>query len=164
MTQAALHSVLQALRDIAGVHGSFVIGPNGALVGKDLPAVFHDALFVEVGARLSRFLETMDAEQDEVVSAIFRFDEHRLYVSRFSQGLLAVVTSSAINAAALKMASTLTVRRLEPLIASALTSPPPAVTSAPPPPVTSAPPPAVISAPPPSLAATRIYRGRVVPT
>ena len=72
------------VRDVAGVHGSFVLQLSGELVGKDLPAVFHDELFVEVGARLSRFVETMAADGDEVSSAILRFEEHRLYVSRFA--------------------------------------------------------------------------------
>ena len=48
---------LAALRDVAGVHGSFVLSLTGELVGKDLPAVFHDELFVEVGGRLARLVE-----------------------------------------------------------------------------------------------------------
>ena len=66
MSTTASARALSALRDVAGVHGSFVLRPTGELVGKDLPAVFHDELFVEVGARLSRFVETMAADGDEV--------------------------------------------------------------------------------------------------
>ena len=118
---------LAALRDVAGVHGSFVLRLTGELVGKDLPAVFHDDLFLEVGARLSRFVETMAADGDEVSSATLRFDEHRLYVQRFPHGLLAVITAHEVNVAALRMALTLTTRRLEPELLSLLTNPPPAV-------------------------------------
>ncbi|HVY28578.1 MAG TPA: hypothetical protein VHB79_18610 [Polyangiaceae bacterium] len=154
MTQPGIGRTLAALRDVAGVHGSFLLKLNGDLVGKDLPAVFHDDLFVEVGGRLSRFIETMAADGDEVASAILRFDEHRLYVTRFSLGLLAVVTSNEINAAALRMALTLTIRRLEPELAVLLTSPPPPVAPFSPTP------------PPPSLAgshgAPRTYRGRII--
>lgn len=154
MTHQGIGRSLAALRDVAGVHGSFLLKLNGDLVGKDLPAVFHDELFVDVGSRLSRFIETMAADGDEVASAILRFDEHRLYVTRFSLGLLAVITANDVNAAALRMALTLTIRRLEPELAVLLTSPPPPVV------------PYSTTPPPPSLAgshgAPRTYRGRVI--
>src|SRR4051812_38181715 len=141
MSHDGIQRALSALRDVAGVHGSFVPQTPGELVGKDLPAVFHDELFVEVGARLSRFIETMAADGDEVSSAILRFDEHRLYVTRFAHGLLAVITSNEINVAALRMALTLTTRRLEPELVALLTSPPPSVAPMP-----------SLTPPPPSIA------------
>jgi hypothetical protein len=155
MSHDSISRALAALRDVAGVHGSFVLRPTGELLGKDLPAVFHDDLFVEVGARLSRFVETMAADGDEVTSAILRFDEHRLYVTRFAHGLLAVIAANEINAAALRMAVTLTTRRIEPEVVALLTSPPPRVEPTP-----------SVTPPPPSLAgshgAPRTYRGRVL--
>ena len=153
MTHASISRALTALRDVAGVHGSFVLHVNGDLIGKDLPAVFHDDLFIEVGERLSRFVETMAADGDEVTAAILRFDEHRLYVTRFAHGLLAVITANDINGAALRMALTLTARRLEPEIVALLTSPPPPIRQ-------------TLTPPPPSLAgsqgAPRTYRGRII--
>jgi predicted regulator of Ras-like GTPase activity (Roadblock/LC7/MglB family) len=147
--------ILSALRDVAGVHGSFALRLDGELVGKDLPAVFHDELFIEVGARLSRFVETMAAEGDEVSSAIFRFDEHRLHVTRCAHGLLAVITDGQVNTAALRMAQTLTTRRLEPELVALLTNPPPAVA-----PASSVAPPSLMAG---SQGVPRTYRGRVVP-
>jgi predicted regulator of Ras-like GTPase activity (Roadblock/LC7/MglB family) len=155
MTTSGISSALSALRDVAGVHGSFLLRPTGELAGKDLPAVFHDELFVEVGARLARFVETMTTTGDEVSSAILRFDEHRLYVTRFPQGLLAVITANDVNAAALRMALTLTTRRIEPELARLLTAPPPPVAVAP-----SVAPPSVGLAG--SHGAPRTYRGRVL--
>lgn len=155
MSNETISRALSALRDVAGVHGSFVLRPTGELLGKDLPAVFHDDLFVEVGARLSRFVETMAADGDEVTSAVLRFDEHRLYVTRFAHGLLAVIAANEINAAALRMAVTLTTRRIEPEVISLLTIPPPPVTvsqSVTPPPVSVA----------GSQGVPRTYRGRVL--
>ena len=155
MSADGITRALSALRDVAGVHGSFVLRPTGELIGKDLPAVFHDELFVEVGARLSRFVETMAADGDEVASAILRFDEHRLYVTRFAHGLLAVIAANDINAAALRMAVTLTTRRIEPEIVALMTSPPPPVT-----------PSSSLTPPPVSVAGShgvpRTYRGRVL--
>jgi predicted regulator of Ras-like GTPase activity (Roadblock/LC7/MglB family) len=154
MSQQGIARTLAALRDVAGVHGSFVLKESGELVGKDLPAVFHDDLFVDVGARISRFIETLASDGDEVSSAILRFDENRLYVTRFAQGLLAVIAANDVNAAALRMALTLTIRRLEPELAALLTSPPPPVL------------PYSTTPPPPSLAgshgAPRTYRGRII--
>lgn len=158
MSHPGISKALSALRDVAGVHGSFVTHVSGELVGKDLPAVFHDELFVEVGARLSRFIETMAADGDEVSSAVLRFDEHRLYVTRFAHGLLAVITANDINVAALRMALTLTTRRLEPELVALLTSPPPPVAPS-------------LTPPPPSVGGStlagsqgvpRTYRGRVI--
>jgi predicted regulator of Ras-like GTPase activity (Roadblock/LC7/MglB family) len=155
MTQSNIGRALAALRDVAGVHGSFVLRLTGELVDKDLPSVFHDELFVEVGARLSRFIETMALDGDEVASAILRFDEHRLHVTRFPHGLLAVITASDINTAALRMALTLTTRRIEPELVALLTTPPPPVHAPTPPP------PPVVA--PGSHGVPRTYRGRVLP-
>jgi len=155
MTQTGITRALAALRDVAGVHGSFVLRLSGELMGKDLPAVFHDELFVEVGARLSRFIETLATDGDEVSSAILRFDEHRLYVTRFAHGLLAVITANEINAAALRMALTLTTRRIEPELAALLTSPPPPVAPSP----SLTPPPVSVAG---SHGVPRTYRGRVL--
>jgi predicted regulator of Ras-like GTPase activity (Roadblock/LC7/MglB family) len=146
---------LTALRDVAGVHGSFVLRLTGELVGKDLPAVFDDELFVDVGARLSRLVEAIAADGDEVSSAVLRFDEHRLYVARCPHGLLAVITANDINQAALRMALILTSRRIEPELLAMLTSAPPPVTPSP----SAAPPPAGIAG---SHGAPRTYRGRII--
>ncbi len=155
MNADGIARALAALRDVAGVHGSFVLRPTGELIGKDLPAVFHDELFVEVGARLSRFVETMAADGDEVASAVLRFDEHRLYVTRFAHGLLAVIAANDINAAALRMAVTLTTRRIEPEIVALMTSAPPPVVASP----SLTPPPVSVAG---SHGAPRTYRGRVL--
>jgi predicted regulator of Ras-like GTPase activity (Roadblock/LC7/MglB family) len=155
MSNSSVGRALVALRDVAGVHGSFVLRLSGELVDKDLPSVFHESLFVEVGARLSRFIETMTVDGDEVSSAILRFDEHRLYVTRFPHGLLAVITANEINAAALRMALTLTTRRIEPEVLALLNTPAPPVASAP-----SVAPPSVGLAG--SHGSPRTYRGRVL--
>ncbi len=56
---------LLALRDVEGVLGSFVIDENGALMAKDLPAVFYPELFKDVGPRLLRLCESVEAAGDE---------------------------------------------------------------------------------------------------
>jgi len=112
-------------------------------------------LFIEVGARLSRFVETLAADGDEVASAVLRFDEHRLYVTRFAHGLLAVIAANDINAAALRMAVTLTTRRIEPELLALMTNPPPPVATTP----SLTPPPVSVAG---SHGVPRTYRGRVL--
>jgi predicted regulator of Ras-like GTPase activity (Roadblock/LC7/MglB family) len=156
VTAPGVSRALAALGDVAGVHGSFVLKLTGELVGKDLPAVFHDELFVEVGARLSRFIETLAADGDDVTSAVLRFEEHRLHIVRFPHGLLAVIASNEINMAALRMALTLTTRRLEPELVALLSKPPEAIAER-----------EARPTQPPNLAGSRgvprTYRGRMLP-
>jgi predicted regulator of Ras-like GTPase activity (Roadblock/LC7/MglB family) len=158
MSREGIGRALNALKDVAGVHGSFALTGDGELLGKDLPAVFQDDLFVEVGERLSRFVEVMAADGDEVSTAALRFDEHRLYVSRFPHGLLAVITENDVNAAALRMALTLTARRIEALLVAHLSAPPPSV-AAPSSQSSPALPPVALAG---SHGAPRTYRGRVI--
>ena len=42
---------LRMLRDVEGVHGSFVVSTNGELVDSDLPAVFDGHLLGEVDGK-----------------------------------------------------------------------------------------------------------------
>ncbi len=104
---------IDALRDVSGVLGSFVVDRGGKLVMKDLPAVFDDSLFEEVGPRVVRLGETLaeGGEFPETVS--LRFAEHRLHVKFLHAGVLATLCQLSVNPAALKMAITLTARRVE---------------------------------------------------
>lgn len=109
---------IDALRDVNGVLGSFVVDRAGRLVMKDLPAVFDDSLFEEVGPRVVRLGETLGegGELPETVS--LRFAEHRLHVKFLRAGVLATLCNPSVNAAALKMAITLTARRVEQSLAT----------------------------------------------
>ena len=70
---------LLALRDVEGVLGSFVIDENGALMAKDLPAVFYPELFKDVGPRLLRLRERRGRRGR---SATFRAPLQRAQVAR----------------------------------------------------------------------------------
>ena len=45
-----ISQILTAMRDVDGVHGSFVVTKTGALVGKDLPAMFDDDVLTAMHA------------------------------------------------------------------------------------------------------------------
>jgi len=134
-----ISQVLSAMRDVDGVHGSFVITKTGALAGKDLPAMFDDAVLTEVGRRIARLNEGLCAGGQDFDNCVMRFADHKLYLRSVPNGFLCVLSTNGVNTPALKMALTLTSRRVDPMIveqetvavAPVSTSPPP-VSSAPP--------------------------------
>jgi len=148
-------SLLSALRDVDGVFGSFAVTKTGAIAGKDLPAMFDDHVLASVGPRLMRLQETLSASGKTLDSCVLHFADHKLHVRILQNGLLCVLTTSHANASALKMAVTLTARRVDPNIVE----PPPSSSATPP---HSAPSPSA-SQPPPSVTRKAVYRGHRVP-
>jgi predicted regulator of Ras-like GTPase activity (Roadblock/LC7/MglB family) len=134
--------ILAAMRDVDGVHGSFVVTKTGALAGKDLPPMFDDAVLSEVGRRVVRLHEGLCAEGDDFDHCVMRFADHKLYLRSIPNGFLCVLSTNGVNTPALKMALTLTSRRVDPLILDAATSGNASVApraSEPPPPASGAP-------------------------
>ncbi|HET7541272.1 MAG TPA: hypothetical protein VFK05_15445 [Polyangiaceae bacterium] len=141
-----LSQILSGMRDVDGVHGSFVVTKSGALAGKDLPSMFDDAVLNEVGRRVVRLHEGLCADGEDFEHCVLRFADHKLYLRSVPHGFLCVLSSNGVNNPALKMALNLTSRRVDPLIldaAAALSAESPAPgprTSEVPPPPTSSPP------------------------
>jgi predicted regulator of Ras-like GTPase activity (Roadblock/LC7/MglB family) len=152
--------MLSALRDVDGVFGSFAVTKTGALAGKDLPAMFDDRVLAEVGPRLMRLYETLSASGKTLDSCVMHFADHRLHVRVLQNGLLCVLTSRHANASALKMAVTLTARRVDPSIVEPPPSSEPLQPASAPP---ASAPPASASQPPPSVTRKAVYRGHRVP-
>jgi predicted regulator of Ras-like GTPase activity (Roadblock/LC7/MglB family) len=105
-------TTLSSLRDVQGVHGSFFISPAGRLVAKDLPSVFDEALFAEVGPRLLRLQETLMSTGDDLEMCLLRYNEHKLFLRPTLTGSLCVLMAATINLPALKMAVHLATRRV----------------------------------------------------
>jgi predicted regulator of Ras-like GTPase activity (Roadblock/LC7/MglB family) len=134
-----IEQALRALRDVAGVDGSFVVDASGALVGRDLPAIFDNELFAEVGPRVARLYDTFQSAGAEMDACLLRYAEHKLYVRKMPSGIIGVLSSVAINLPALRMVVNLVVRRVDPQIAPralgpgadamALSGPPPSMAS-----------------------------------
>jgi predicted regulator of Ras-like GTPase activity (Roadblock/LC7/MglB family) len=136
--------ILAGMRDVDGVHGSFVVTRTGALAGKDLPPMFDDAVLTEVGRRVVRLHEGLCADGEDFDHCVMRFADHKLYLRSVTNGFLCVLSTNSVNTPALKMALTLTSRRVDPLIvdAAAAASGNPSVApraSEPPPPASGAP-------------------------
>ncbi|HEX2672811.1 MAG TPA: hypothetical protein VHM25_18130 [Polyangiaceae bacterium] len=114
--------ILSGMRDVDGVHGSFVVTKTGQLAGKDLPPMFDDAVLNEVGRRVARLHDGLCADGDDFDHCVMRFADHKLYLRSVPHGFLCVLSTNGVNTPALKMALTLTSRRVDPLIADAATA------------------------------------------
>jgi len=119
--------ILAGMRDVDGVHGSFVVTKSGALAGKDLPPMFDDAVLNEVGRRIVRLHDGLCAEGDDFDHCVMRFADHKLYLRSTPHGFVCVLSTNGVNTPALKMALTLTSRRVDPLIADTAAALPPSV-------------------------------------
>ncbi|HEY3498783.1 MAG TPA: roadblock/LC7 domain-containing protein [Polyangiaceae bacterium] len=105
-------NALNGLRDVDDVQGSFLLGPEGQLIARDLPAVFDAELFADVGPRIARLRETFDPSGAEATTLTLRFSDHKLHVRSLGSSLLCVLSGTTVNAPALRMAMNLVARRV----------------------------------------------------
>jgi predicted regulator of Ras-like GTPase activity (Roadblock/LC7/MglB family) len=110
--QTTIYPVLATLRDVEGVEGAFLLSDGGALVDKDLPAMFDAELFREVGPRIVRLRETFSAVGDEMDTLAIRFADFKLFIRSMQPGFLCVLCSVAVNVPALRMGVQLAQRRI----------------------------------------------------
>jgi len=155
-----ISQILAGMRDVDGVHGSFVVTKTGALAGKDLPPMFDDAVLNEVGRRIVRLHEGLCADAEDFDHCVMRFADHKLYLRSVANGFVCVLSTNSVNTPALKMAMTLTSRRVDPLIANAAAAAAGSAPSSTTTPRASEPPPASGSGAPSRRQAT--YRGHRV--
>jgi predicted regulator of Ras-like GTPase activity (Roadblock/LC7/MglB family) len=119
-----INQILSGMRDVDGVHGSFIVTRSGALAGKDLPSMFDDAVLGEVGQRVARLHDGLCVGGEDFDHCVMRFADHKLYLRSVPNGFLCVLSTTSVNTPALKMALTLTSRRLDPLIVAAASAAP----------------------------------------
>ena len=79
--------------------------------------MFDDAVLSEVGRRVVRLHDGLCAGGEDFDHCVMRFADHKLYVRSVPSGFLCVLSTNGVNTPALKMALTLTSRRVDPLIA-----------------------------------------------
>jgi len=120
----SIEDSLRTLRDVQGVFGSFVLSGTGSLVSKDLPAVFDEAVFEEVGPRITRLYETFSTGGEDLDSVMLRYFEHKLYLRKMAWGILGILSGTQINLPALRMAGNLVARRIDPDVAATVSRAP----------------------------------------
>lgn len=162
-----MQAVLTALKDIPGVVGSFVLSPQGVLIAREMPAIFPDNIFPNLGRRLASVVEALETQVSAVQEMLLKFEGHWIFVRRSAQGFLTILTSDAVNFPALKMASNVALKQVaEHLTAHPPVIPSPAETSSEEAPAKTAPSPEAIASKSPETAEPprkkRMWRGRWV--
>ena len=154
---ASIEESLRTLRDVEGVFGSFVLSGSGAVVSKDLPAVFDNEVLAEVGPRITRLYETFASGGQELESVMLRYFEHKLYLRKMAWGLIGILSDIQVNLPALRMVGNLVARRIDPEVAATVSRAPSPPTPSPPR-VSMAPRPASATPPPPPPAVAATMR------
>jgi predicted regulator of Ras-like GTPase activity (Roadblock/LC7/MglB family) len=108
---------LRMLRDVDGVHGSFVMASSGGLVDSDLPAIFDNDVLGEVCPRIARLYETFFSGGGDMETCMLRYAEQKLYLRKTTWGILGVLSAVGVNLPALRMVANLVIRRIDPEIA-----------------------------------------------
>ncbi len=111
-------SFLSALRDVDGVVGSFLVGPEGALLARDLPQMFDDQLLDEIGPRIRRITDGLSETGENPGCVVLHFGDHKLWLKPADEFTLCVLAAVQVNRPALRMALTLVARRVAPLLAA----------------------------------------------
>lgn len=111
-------SVLTALKDIPGVVGSFVLNPQGVLVAREMPAIFPDNIFPNLGRRLASVAEALETQVSAVQELLLKFEGHWIFVRRSAQGFLTILTNDTVNFPALKMASNVALKQVAEYLAA----------------------------------------------
>jgi predicted regulator of Ras-like GTPase activity (Roadblock/LC7/MglB family) len=166
-----MQTILASLKDIPGVVGSFVLSPSGALLAKEMPKVYPDAIFPDLGRRLVSVGEVLDGQTGSFQELLLKFEGSWVFIRRTTRCLLSVLVSDTVNHPALRMATNVALKRVTEeieanpaIIANAsvtISEPEPEPVAAPAP----APAPAAVAAPaaqPEPAKRRRMWRGQFV--
>ncbi len=156
-----MQSTLNSLKDIPGVIGSFVLNAQGGLIAREMPTVYTDAIFPDLGRRLVSVGEVLEQQTTAFQELLLKFEGSWLFVRRTAQCMLSVLVAESVNYPALRMATNVALKQLGDQITAqpslAITPAPAVVEPVAPLPV------AAVSAPAPAPARPRrMWRGQVV--
>ncbi len=126
-------NILNALRDIPGVVGSFVLADSGPLICREMPAIYPDNIFPEMGRRLSGMKDAMETQTEPYSDLLLKFDEYWLLSRRASKCTLNILATQTVNYPALRMATNVALKQIEDKVAAGydLAEPPPAAPAVP---------------------------------
>ena len=155
---ATLTAAMAGLRDLAQVHGSFLVSARGELVARDIAPYFGDDVLGEVAVRMLRLTDVFTTEHTSVQSFVVRFRDCLLFVRNIGQGALCVLSAPDVNMPALRMGTNLVSRRITRMANDHSPTPTPTLVTPMPPMQPTQPTPPAPAAP----AAIR-WRGSIVP-
>ncbi len=113
-----MQHVLTALKDIPGVVGSFVLNGKGTLVSREMPAIYPDEIFPEMGRRLVGVYEAIAAQASAMGDLVLKFEDHWFLCRRTAQCFLGILMADSINFPALKMATNVALKQLDEKVAT----------------------------------------------
>jgi len=108
-----MQNVLTALKDIPGVIGSFVLNDKGALVSREMPAIYPDDIYPEMGRRLIGVYEAIALQMASLGDLLLKFEGSWFLCRRTAQCCLGILTTEAVNYPALKMATNVALKQLD---------------------------------------------------
>jgi len=104
--------ILNALRDVRGVEGSFYASRDGEIVSRDMPRIYDGDDLGDVAMRMSRFLDALGDLGGANEGVMIRHPNHTVFLRGTDDGLLGVLATSDVSVPALKRGASLVVRRL----------------------------------------------------
>lgn len=163
-----MENVLQSLRDIEGVLGSFLLDDRGELIAHDMPTLFDQSTLAYASARLSQLRAALESATTEGFGGCTaRFGSHLLLLRAAQARTLCVLCPVGTNLNTLQMGLNLVARRVAalPQRVPPRTVPPAPHVPVPRPARASLPPPEEHTEVPPADpgSTTRFFRGRPVP-
>jgi len=160
-----MQHVLTALKDIPGVVGSFVLSPQGALAAREMPAIYPDEIFSELGRRLATIGEVIESQMGAPREVLMKFEGYWVFIRHTAPCLFAVLVAEAVNFPALRMATNVAMKQIAdrmgepPVVATAQSVVAPAPAAAPTAPASVAAESAPVAAP---AKRRRIWRGQYI--
>jgi len=113
-----MQNVLSALKDIPGVVGSFVLNDKGALVSREMPAIYPDDIYPEMGRRLIGVYEAIALQMASLGDFLLKFEGYWFLCRRTTQCFLGILTTEAVNYPALKMATNVALKQIDAQVAA----------------------------------------------
>jgi hypothetical protein len=107
-----MQSALSSLKDVEGVIGSFLLDEQGALLARDMPAMFDDEALRSAGARLGRLRAAFESDAERFEGCTARFGAHLLFLRAAEARTLCVLCPTTTNRIMLEMGLNLVARRV----------------------------------------------------
>jgi len=104
--------LLQPLRDVGGVEGSFLVGRDGYVFERDLAAFIPDDVLASVAQRAQRLFEASSDGGEPVDEALLQFSGAVLLLRPCEVGYLGVLGQPRMNVEAARIAANMLRRRL----------------------------------------------------